>query len=45
MDGPVGLVGSGGDVHIGLDLGRALDVGVDIGQLIWWEPVEMFMLD
>ena len=27
-------VDGGGDVHIGLDLGRALDVGVDVGQLI-----------
>ena len=27
-------MGAGGDVHIGLDLGRALDVGVDVGQVL-----------
>ena len=29
VDGPVSLMGAGGDVHVGLDLGQALDVGVD----------------
>ena len=27
-------MGAGGGVHVGLDLGRALDVGVDVGQVL-----------
>ena len=27
-------MGAGGGVHVGLDLGQALDVGVDVGQVL-----------
>ena len=27
-------MGAGGSVHVGVDLGRAVDVGVDVGQVL-----------
>ena len=27
-------MGAGGSVHVGVDLGRAIDVGVDVGQVL-----------